>query len=682
MKEWFTIPELAGLKLPGLPTTERGIHGVAGREGWQAQEGKAQRLQARGGGFEYHVSLLPSLAQAKLARIEAVEKSRDESRQSRRALHWRVFEAMPEEHRQLAHRRHALIVAAEKAMAERELLGTLAPPMDETLAPLLRKFKVSKSTYYSLRQTLNAVDREDWLPALAPKYEDGTVSERAPMDPRAWAALKSDYLRPEKPGFSACYRRMVKGAKKNGWTPIASESALRRRMDAEVPRAVRVLTREGRKRAEQLYPTQIRTKTHLHAMELVNTDGHKLDLFVKVPWRVPEANRKVSDRVILIGMQDIYSSKILSWRLCEAETWDVVRLCIGDMIEDYGIPEHLYMDNGRAFASKMISGQAEGRHRFKKIEGEVAGLLKTLDIEPHFTKPYSGQSKPIERAWKDLAEEISKHPAMSGAYTGNKPDAKPENYQKWAVPLDVLERHVAECIAEHNARVGRKAETAKGRSFDETFAESMRHPATIVRRASDAQRVLWMLAAAKRRAYANNGEIHYKENVYWHDALVDHAGEQVTIRFDPEKLHAPIKVFDKDGRFICDAPCTDKGRFNDTAAAGRHEKNRRNWRKQKKVLADLHRTLTADQVADLYRSDIPPEEAAPIRPTVTRIVTGNLALEPAVDAVSDEMSAEEFEAAQARGLAMILGDSSIIPFPKGNSGPANRAPGRRNRAEK
>lgn len=682
MKEFFSIPELEKLALPDLPPNATGLKRHAEENGWRGHPLARQVAGTTKPIWQYHVSQLPPLAQAKLARIDAVEKSQEESLQDRRALYWRVFEMMPEEHRQIAHHRHALIVAAEKALAERELLGALAPTVKATLAPLLKKFDVSRSDYYSLRRSLNSILREDWLPALAPKYEDGVVKERAPIDPRAWEAFKSDYLRPEKPGFSACYRRMVKGAKKHGWSPIASESSLRRRMLDEVPRAVQVLTREGRKRAEQLYPSQIRTKTHLHAMELVNTDGHKLDLFVKVPWRVPEANRQVSDRVILLGMQDIYSSKILSWRLCEAETWDVVRLCVGDMIEDHGIPEHLYMDNGRAFASKMISGGTEYRHRFKKIEGEVAGLLKTLDIEPHFTKPYSGQSKPIERAWKDLAEEISKHPAMSGAYTGNKPDAKPENYQTWAVPLDVLERHVAECIAEHNARAGRKAETAKGRSFDETFAESMRHPATIVRRASDAQRVLWMLAAAKRRTYKNNGEIHYKGNVYWNDALVDHAGKQVTIRFDPEKLHAPIKVFDKDGRFICDAACTDKAGFNDTAAAGRHEKNRRSFRKHNKALANLHRTLAPDQVADLYRTDFPPEEAAPIRPTVTRIVTGNLALEPAVDATSDEMSAEEFEAAQARGLAMILGDSSIIPFPQRNTGPAKRTPGRRSRADK
>lgn len=667
MKEWFTIAELAELKLPDMPTSPSKIQDLALRMEWRSDD-RCRKLERRGGGFEYHVSVLPPLARAKLARIAAVEQSREESRQARRALYWRVFEAMPEEHRQIAHRRHALIIAAEKAIA---LSAASVGSVEAALAPVLKKHGVSASSYYDLRKSISDVEREDWLPALAPKYEDGTTRSTADCHPEAWAAMKSDYLRPEQPRFSAVYRRVVQAAKRHGWSPIPTERTLRRRMEAEVPRAVQVLTRQGRRRAEQLYPAQIRTKSHLHAMEITNTDGHQLDLFVSVPWQ------ELPARVTLLGIQDIFSSKILSWRLAESETWHVVRACIGDMIELHGIPDHLYMDNGRAFASKKISGGAVKRNRFKIDEQEVAGLLTTLGIEPHFTKPYSGQSKPIERAWRDLAEEISKHPAMSGCYTGNKPDAKPENYRSRAIPLEELERHVADRIAEHNARTGRRAETAKGRSFDQTFEESMRHPATIVRRPTEAQRVLWLLAAETVRTRKKNGEIHYKGNVYWHEALTNCMGVKVTIRFDPEKLHAPMRVYDADGRFLCEAACTDRAGFNDSAAAGRQEKNRRTFRKRQKALADIHRTLSAEQLADLYRNELPAEPKAPVRPTITRIVTGNLAFEADAEIMTDE----EFEAGISRSLSSISGDSSIIQFPRGNTGRKGSASGRTSRAE-
>ncbi len=77
-------------------------------------------------------------------------------------------------------------------------------------------------------------------------------------------------------------------------------------------------------------------------------------------------------------------------------------------MEAYGIPDSIDLDNGRAFASKKISGGAKTRYRNKVNPDDPDGLLVTLGIKPKFVLPYSGQSKPIERAWRDLAENISR----------------------------------------------------------------------------------------------------------------------------------------------------------------------------------------------------------------------------------------------------------------------------------
>ncbi|MEH3092010.1 MAG: Mu transposase C-terminal domain-containing protein [Agrobacterium cavarae] len=682
MKEWFTIPELAELKLPDLPSSLSKLSEMAVRMNWRDSD-KSRKLERRGGGFEYHISLLPHRAQVVLSAMASRDEELEASREARKRAFWNAFNMVSDDDRRICQARHAVILDVEKALAANRATGT--PETIETvLERVLKTHQTPVSTYYDWRAMLKGVEQEDWLPALMPKYvAAGEVKEfGASCHPQAWAALKSDYLRPEGSGFSACYRRMTEAAKKHGWEPIPSERSLRRRLDVEVEPAVQVYARKGKKAAEQLYPPQVRTKTHLRAMEIVNTDGHKLDLFVWAPW-----NTKTPVRVILLGIQDIFSGKILSWRLASAETWDVVRACIGDMIEDFGIPDHFYMDNGRAFASRAISAGAVNRNRFRKkkvnrfgiVEQEVDGILKNFGIEPHFTRPYAGQSKPIERAWKDLAEEIAKHPSMSGCYTGNKPDAKPENYRKSAVALEVLQQHVAERIAEHNSRSGRKAETAKGRSFDETFEASMRLPSTIVRRATDAQREFWLLAEHVVQIRSNRAEIHYMQNIYWTDTLTAWRGKKVKIRFDPERLHDPVKVYAPDGRFICEALCTEKGRFNDTEAAHIHNRNRRAYLKLQKAMLDMHRTLSPDEVSDLYQPDPDAAKpAAPIRPAITRIVAGNLAIEQ--EEVADAISGEEFEARLQRGLSIISGDSSIIPFPSGNS-KSGMKPGR-SRAEK
>lgn len=464
-KEWFTSAELAGAALPGMPQSRKGIELFIARSGVRSTA-KSRPKAGQGGGYEYHYSFLPSVAQAKIAFLNAEPTDPRPTKLSK--MLWDRFEALSDAHKAICKTRFAVLTEVEELRAS-------GISMKHAVAHVTRRADIVPATYYEWRKMVEGHSRQDWLAALAPSFSgsaSGEVAEVTPCHPEAWKILKSDFLRPERPSFSACYRRMMMVARDQNLTPIPSERSLRRRLDAEVPKAAQIIAREGKDKAKQLFPAQKRTVAHLHAMEIVNTDGHQLDLFVRAPWS------ETPVRVILIGIQDVYSRKVLSWTLAEAETWEAVRTCIGSMIENHDgmLPYRIYMDNGRAFAGKMISGGAKTRHRFKVNEDDVAGLLKTLDIEPHFVKPRSGQSKPIERAWRDLAEEISKHPSMSGCYTGNKPDAKPENYGNSAVPLETLQRHVAQCVDEHNHRLKRTTETAHGRSFAQTFDASITEP--------------------------------------------------------------------------------------------------------------------------------------------------------------------------------------------------------------
>src|SRR3546814_140018 len=214
-----------------------------------------------------------------------------------------------------------------------------------------------------------------------------------------------------------------------------------------------------------MLPAQERTVAELHALELVNIDGHKVDVFVKWP-----DGRIV--RPIIIGIQDVYSRKFLSHRVSDTESVIPTRLAMADLFREFGIPKGCVLDNGRAFASKWITGGAKTRFRFKIKGEEPVGVLTGLGVRTHWTIPYRGQSKPIERAWRDFCDTIAKHPAFAGAYTGNKPDAKPENYGSPAVPLDLFRAVFAREIARHNARQGRRPEIAAGRSLAAAFNAS------------------------------------------------------------------------------------------------------------------------------------------------------------------------------------------------------------------
>lgn len=652
VKEWFSLAELAAAKLPDLPWSVKGLDKVVARFGWRASGATARKMtgQKGGGGWQYHISLLSEPAQKRLLVVHSTPANDDTNvaAQKRREL-WARYEALSSDHKAICEKRLAALRYAD------DLMQSSGASVNAALALSAPRFGVSLRHLYRWYKMVDGCDRSDWLAALAQASK--ASAERSDCHSDAWAFITSDYLRPEKPTFTSCYRRLIEAAKKQKWSPVPSERSLRRRLDAEVPEAVQTLARKGRDKAKALFPAQRRTRDHLHAMQAVNMDGHKIDVFVRLD------DGRVT-RLFLLGIQDLYSGKILAWRLSDSENKETVRLVIGDMVERHGIPDAITLDNGRAFASKQISGGATTRYRFKIREEEPEGLLTTLGIEQKWTQPYSGQSKPIERAWRDLADDISRHPVCAGAYTGNKPDAKPENYASHAVPLEIFKAHVDKQIADHNARPGRSAKVCAGRSFDETFAASMADPATIVRWPTGAQRSLWLLAADRIRTQKGSGEIHFFGNRYWSRELNGYAGRNVTVRFDPDHLTKPVKVYDDSNALICEAECIADTGFYDAEAARRHARLRGDYQKALAAQKRAHALMSAEELAAiLTQGDRPAEVQPSAPPKITRLVTGNLAMKPAPASSIDE---DDFENSFSKALSLIAGGASIHEFPAGN----------------
>jgi putative transposase len=645
-REWFTPAEIVAAKSPELPGTERGINMVADRDGWRTDPARARRRPGRGrANWEYHVSLLPAAAQTRLALLHSIEPTEPPSApvqsEASKAL-WARYEGLSSDHKAECQKRLAALIAVDRYEAAGRTVSA-------AVGLAAAACGVSVRALFGWRKMVAGVDRADWRAALAPDYK--TTATFAECHPRALDILLSDWLRPEKPSFSRCYRDMCKAASKNGWLPIPSERALRRRVEAEVPVGVIKLAREGRDKAKRLFPAQKRIRTHFHAMQAVNMDGHKFDVFVRM-------TDGTITRIHFLALQDLYSGTILAWRLAEGENKETVRLVVGDMVERHGIPEKVYLDNGRAFASKWITGRMPNRFRFTIRDEDPAGILTTLGCEVTFTKPYSGQSKPIERMFRDLADSIAKHPVCAGAYTGNRPDAKPENYGNAAIPLEAFRDHVARQVEEHNSRTGRRSEACRGRSFLETFQASLAEPTTLIRWPSEGQRSLWLLAAEKLTAQRGSGEIHFLGNRYWSAELNAHAGTKVVLRFDPEKLQQPVQVYTLDDRLICEAQCIAATGFDDQTAARIHERDRAAFMKAQREQLRLNAKLSADELARLYGADDKPAEPAPMPPKFKRIANAGRAA-----VAAQPVSEDEFESSFSRGLRLIEGEADILPFP-------------------
>ncbi len=623
MKEWFTAAELAELALPGMPTNRTAFNRLTQRGGWSHPDrewsetenplGIWRKRVGRGGGVEYHLSLLPSQAQAKLlVDAKIAEPAAASSAVTKAALGvqqmWEWFEKQPDKAKGKAATRLSVLDMVE-AMVRNGQKKEIA------VALIAVNQGIAGSSIWGWYGRVQGQDRPHWLPFLADRYVGRT--REAEISPDAWEAFKGFYLRLEAPTLTRCYRDLEKLARENGWS-VPSEKTLARKIEREIAAPVLVLTREGPDALKRMYPPMERDRSCFHALEAINGDGHKWDVFVL--W--PDGS---VGRPMMVTFQDLYSNKILSWRVDKSENRESIRLALGDVVEQFGIPDHIWFDNTRAFANKALTGGASHRYRFKTRDEDPIGICEQMGINVHFTLPYSGQSKPVERAFRDVAHDMAKAPDFAGAYTGHSPDNKPANYGERAIPLDDFLKVAAREIAEWNARPGRRTKIAGGRSFDQVFEDSLTQAATLIRRATPEMARLWLLAAEGISAHSDDGSLRLLENRFWGEWLQEHRGEKLIVRFDPQNVLDGLHVYDLAGKYLGHAPVLEASGFADVNAAREHARQRNAFLKATKAMVAAERSMSALELAALLPEAEAPE-AAHINPTVIHASFDNTAL--------------------------------------------------------
>ena len=623
---WFSAREIAALGIPGLPTTRQGVQDFAEAQGW-----KWKARPGRGGGRLYASTNLPLAAQAKLAVAAAPAPPAATREQLTHDEQWARFERMPERHRAAARARLAALDAV------RVLIGHGTPKV-VAMQMVGAERRVKLSTLYAWEKLVEDVPPAHRLPCLAPRWA-AAAGPRAACCPAAWDWLRAAFLRPEQPTFSDCYRQLRRVAAAEGWRVPAERTLLRRMM--ALPETTRVFLRQGPEALKRMLPAQTRDHAVFHALQAVNLDDHRMDVFVR--W----ADGTVA-RPHLQAVQDIYSGMILAWRIDRSENTQTIRLAIGDVIESWGIPGHFWFDNTRAAANKAITGGQPNRFRFKVRDEDPAGLIEMIGAQVHFTQPYHGQSKPVERAFRDAAQDWAKDLRFAGAYTGNSPTAKPANYGKAAIPIETFREVIAERVEEHNTRPGRRSPVAAGRSLRETFLASYdaAKAKLLIADASPMQRRLFLLQAETLTIRRRPAELHFLGNRYCADWMLQMPGARVVARFDADALHDDLHVYATDGRYLGAAACLHPAGFADTAAAREHARKVKALMRATRDLAALDRGMTLDQAAALLPAIEKAEAPAPA--TVVRPIfraAGNAALkalsQPDQDALDDAQAAAD-----------------------------------------
>ncbi len=465
----------------------------------------------------------------------------NEERERRHAAFSRMATSM-----QLEARRRVEIVRFFHSLA-----GTDAK-LKERYAMVARKAEVSVSTIRNWVGACNNLHRGDWHAALAPQHRGWRID--AKISPAAYEWIKAEYFTLSKPGLKPIYYRAERMAAAQSWT-LPSYDTVKRLIQGE-PHDLHVLTREGQDAAAKLYPAQERDYSTLKLHELWCSDGRMSDVFVR--WEDSSVSRP-----IVVAWIDVRSRVCLGHAIGKTESADLIRIAFKAAAEhSRALPEAALMDNGRAFASKLLTGGAPNRYRFKVREEDVPGILTLLGIQITWALPYNGRAKPIESWWRTIAEMDKRFP---GAYCGNKPDARPEDCDSSkAVPIAQYRAMFEQTLVEYHAKPHR-GDAMDDRSPHDIYAQLL--PRTAVRQPSREQLRLCMLAAEVIRLGKDDGCVRILGNRYWTKELSALSRNiNYVARFDPEDARQAVALY-RGEEFLYDVPLVERTGFRDQQAA-------------------------------------------------------------------------------------------------------------------
>jgi len=220
----------------------------------------------------------------------------------------------------------------------------------------------------------------------------------------------------------------------------------------------------------------------------------------------------------------------------EAPNSDHIFLSFYMAVEEYGLPEEIYIDNGKDYRSKDFAG---GKRKITVSVDEIKtrSLMSYLSIEVHFSKPYRGQSKTIERTFRIMKEWLDKQ--MPG-YRGGNITERPEKLQQEIKQSRIMDFYeYSELLNYFFTNILNKYESEgsilNGKSPDQAWAEEFKIKRTIDK---DSLKLLCMRSSNTYSIGKNGIEISRKHRLhYWGDWMIGLKGrkDRYYMRRDPKQ---------------------------------------------------------------------------------------------------------------------------------------------------
>ena len=213
------------------------------------------------------------------------------------------------------------------------------------------------------------------------------------------------------------------------------------------------------------------------------------------------------------------------------------------------LPKYVYLDNGRAFKSKLFNERWEDHD----LSTELCGIFPRLNIGVTFAESYNAKAKIIERFFKTFQEQFER---FIESFRGSSIPDKPANLMRnevWAKKMfegkpPTIEETMQLIAFYVRHMYGETPHSAlEHRTPYQVFSNAVVQPD----RQIEAQHLNFLMLAIERKSIRSEG-IRLNHLLYWHEKLIDYIGKACIIRFDFKDARW-IMVYTIEDKFICQA---------------------------------------------------------------------------------------------------------------------------------
>lgn len=414
--------------------------------------------------------------------------------------------------------------------------------------------KISADTLYRKWKAV----KEDDLKGLVDKrgkWRKGVSS----IDETIWQAFLYYYLDESKYPIQKCleYTKMWAQEKRPDlYADIPSYSAFYRKLGS-VPESAKVLGREGHKAYnDRCAPYIRRIYDDMASNEWWIADNHTFDVMV----RDKKGNLH---RPYLTAFLDARSGIFTGFHVTYNPSSEATLIALRKGILEYGIPENIYVDNGREFLTFDIGGLGHRKKKPKDGEErfEPPGVFKRLGINMTNAIVRNAKAKIIERRFRDVKDSLSR---LFNTYTGGNVVEKPERLKsvlkKDAIYTDSEFNEYVEAVIRYYFNMmpyNGAVEADKGKMKQDVFNEYLAKKRT----ASAEELNLMLLRSSRPQKVGRRGvylDVAGGRIDYWNDEFVGlMLGKKVYFRYDPDDLKE-VRIYDLEDRYIMTVPADNQ----------------------------------------------------------------------------------------------------------------------------